>query len=168
MLRGDSRLVVILTSALFFLLVLLVQNGSSFFDAFTLTSLPPLRRFMLALSTLFDLTSTFTVDALIIALVGSLLSGLNIALLYVYMKVRGTAVLRSGLYSGLGLILALLGVGCVACGAALLSAVLSFLGFSTVLAVLPYHGVEIGYLGLIVLLIATYTLSKKATAPLVC
>lgn len=84
------------------------------------------------------------------------------------MKVRGDLIIQSGLYSGLGLIFAFLGIGCAACGTALLSVVLSFFGFSTMLSVLPYKGEEIGYIGILILCIATYVLAQKVTAPNVC
>jgi hypothetical protein len=86
----------------------------------------------------------------------------------VYVKVRGEVILKSGLYSGVGLLFAFLGIGCAACGTAFLSVLLSFFGFSAMLSVLPYQGQEIGYVGIIFLCIATYTLAKKVTAPNVC
>jgi len=46
--------------------------------------------------------------------------------------------------------------------------VLSVFGFSALITFLPYRGAEIGYLGLLVLCIATYSLAKKVTAPNVC
>ena len=76
--------------------------------------------------------------------------------------------MKSGLYSGIGLMVAFLGIGCAACGTAFLSLVLGFFGFSAMLNVLPYQGQEIGYIGLIILCIATYSLAKKVTAPNVC
>lgn len=81
---------------------------------------------------------------------------------------RGEIILRSGLYSGAGLILAFLGVGCAACGTALISILLGVFGFSTMLQVFPYQGEEVGYIGLLILLIATYSLSQKVAAPSVC
>ena len=84
------------------------------------------------------------------------------------MRLRGEIILRSGLYSGIGLLMAFLGVGCAACGTALLSVLLGFFGFSTMLSVFPYQGEELGYIGIIILLIATYTLSRKVVSPAVC
>lgn len=96
------------------------------------------------------------------------MGGINISLAYTYVKIRGEAIVKSGLYSGFGLFLAFLGVGCAACGTAFLSVILGFFGFSAMIGALPYQGAEIGYIGLIFLCIATYSLSKKVTAPNVC
>lgn len=166
--RNDSRRIVIIFTVLFFLLVLYVQNAKEAFELFALTSLSLSKRVSLFITIFFDIRSTFTTGALILAMLGSLLGGINIALAYTYMKIRGEVILKSGLYSGLGLIMAFFGIGCAACGTALLSVILGFFGFSATLNVLPYHGAEIGYIGLIFLSIATYTLAKKVTAPLVC
>ncbi len=166
--RRDGSIVIVVSSFLFLFLLLAFQNGTSAlqvlgFDTFSLS-----KRIQLALSALFDVKSTFTVSTFILATLGSLLSGINLALAYVYMKTRGEMLIKSGLYSGMGLLLALFGIGCAACGTALLSFILGFFGFSTMLNVLPYQGQEIGYIGLIFLIIATYFLAKKVSAPNVC
>lgn len=166
--RSDSRLVIIISTLVFFFLLLLVQNGPSAQTLFTFTFLPLGERIALGLKTLFDLSSTFTTGSLILAVLGSLLGGINLSLAYTYMRMRGEVILKSGLYSGAGLLFAFIGVGCVACGTAFLSIILSFFGFSTMLNLLPYQGQEIGYIGLIFLCVATYSLSKKVQAPNVC
>lgn len=150
------------------LLLLVVQNGKSALDIFSFDVLPLGSRISLFIKTLFDITSAFTISTLILAVLGALLGGINLSLAYTYMKVRGDLIIQSGLYSGLGLIFAFLGIGCAACGTALLSVVLSFFGFSTMLSVLPYKGEEIGYIGILILCIATYVLAQKVTAPNVC
>ncbi len=166
--RRDSRLVIIVATILFMLLLLLSQNGKAAFSMFDLTSLSVMKRSTLFLSTFFDIHSTFTAGSLILATLGSFLGGINLSLAYTYIKIRGEVILRSGLYSGTGLVLAFLGVGCAACGTAVLSVILGFFGFSTMLQVLPYQGQEIGYIGLIFLCIATYALARKVAAPMVC
>jgi hypothetical protein len=166
--RKDSRLIIIGSTILFMLLLLASQNGKVAFGMFDLMSLSFTKRVSLFLATFFDIKSTFTAGALILAVLGSFLGGINLALAYVYVKVRGEMILKSGLYSGIGLLFAFLGVGCAACGTAFLSVLLSFFGFSAMLSVLPYQGQEIGYVGIIFLCIATYTLAKKVTAPNVC
>ncbi len=166
--RRDSRLVIIISTLVFLFLLLCVENGVAAKDMFGFGVLSPIKRFSLAFSTLFDIKDTFTAGSLILAVLGSLLGGINLSLAYTYMRLRGEVILHSGLYSGIGLLFAFLGVGCAACGTALLSVILGFFGFSAMLNLLPYQGEEIGYIGLIILCIATYTLSQKVTAPNVC
>jgi hypothetical protein len=166
--RKDSRLVIIIATLLFLFLLLVTQNGPSAILVFSFHTLPLLQRILLFFSTLFDIRDTFTAGSLILATLGSLLGGINLSLAYTYMKTRGEVLIKSGLYSGIGLFVAFLGIGCAACGTALLSVLLGFFGFSAMLNVLPYQGQEIGYVGLLFLCIATYVLAKKVTAPNVC
>ncbi len=166
--RKDSRLLIIVSTLLFFFILLLVQNGKSASALFDFDAIPFVKRLMLSLKTLFDVQSTFTTSTLILAILGSLLGGINISLAYTYMRLRGDVILQSGLYSGMGLFIAFLGIGCAACGTALLSVILGFFGFSTMLNILPYQGQEIGYTGLLILCIASYSLAQKVAAPTVC
>lgn len=166
--RKDSRLVIIISTLVFLFLLLLVQNGKVTIEILTLSSIPILKRIPLAISLFFDIKSTFTAGTLILATLGSFLGGINLSLAYTYIKIRGDMIVKSGLYSGMGLVLAFLGIGCAACGTAFLSVILGFFGFSAMLDLLPYQGQEIGYIGLIILCIATYTLAKKVMAPNVC
>lgn len=166
--RKDSRFVIVVSTIIFLLLLLIVQNGKASLDMLSLESLSLLKRLSLFFSVFFDITSTFTAGALILATLGSLLGGINLSLAYTYIKMRGDMIIKSGLYSGMGLVLAFLGIGCAACGTAVLSVILGFFGFSAMLNLLPYQGQEIGYVGLIILCIATYTLAKKVASPNVC
>ncbi len=166
--RKDSRFVIVVSTTIFFLLLLIAQNGKVALEMLSLDSLSFTKRLPLFFSMFFDVHSTFTGGTLMLAVFGSILGGINLSLAYTYIKIRGELIFKSGLYSGIGLILAFLGVGCAACGTAFLSLILGFFGFSTILHFLPYQGQEIGYVGLVVLCIATYSLSRKVTAPAVC
>lgn len=166
--RKDSRLIIIIFTISFLFLLLLVKNGGAVKEIMGFEILSPLKRLTLGISTFFDITDTFTVGSIILAVLGSLLGGINISLAYTYMRLRGEVLIRSGLYSGIGLVVAFLGLGCAACGTALLSVILAFFGLSTMLNLLPYQGLEIGYIGLIFLCIATYTLAHKVVSPNTC
>jgi hypothetical protein len=166
--RKDSRLVIIISTVVFLLLLLAAQNGKSTIGIFSFEILSLSKRVLLALRTFFDIQDTFTTSTLILAVLGSLIGGINLSMAYTYMRLRGTVILHSGLYSGVGLVFAFLGIGCAACGTAFISVLLGFFGFSAMLNFLPYQGEEIGYIGLIILCIATYTLAQKVAAPNVC
>lgn len=149
-------------------LLLATQNGKEAFEVLGFTSIPFYKRTTLFLSSFFDISSSFTLGSFILATLGSFLGGINLSLAYTYIKIRGQVLVKSGLYSGIGLLFAFFGIGCAACGTALLSVILGFFGFSAMLNVLPYQGQEIGYVGLIFLCTATYTLAKKVMTPYVC
>lgn len=166
--RKDSRLVCILATTAFFLLLLVIQNGSTALQVFSFDVISLEKRFYLAFAILFNMADTFSISALIVSILGSLLGGINISLAYTYIKMRGEILIRSGLYSGFGLVAAFIGIGCAACGTALLSVLVSFFGLSTMLHLLPYQGQEIGYIGIIFLCIATYSLATRVSEPATC
>lgn len=166
--RKDSRIVLISSTIIFFLMLLLTENGKAAFSIFSFDSIPVIRQIVLFLKTLLDISDTFSLNSLILSVLGSLLGGINISLAYIYMKTRGEVIIKSGLYSGIGLFLAFIGIGCAACGTALMAVLLSFLGLSTMIHALPYQGQEIGYIGIIFLCMATYSLAIKVTAPTTC
>lgn len=166
--RKDSRLVIIVSTLVFLLLLIITQNGKNALQVFSFENISTTKQITLFLSTLFDIRNNFTGGSIILATLGSLLGGINLSLAYTYMRIRGEIIFHSGLYHGLGMFLAFLGVGCAACGTAFLSVILSFFGFSAMLELLPYQGQEVGYIGLIFLCMATYALSKKVSVPNVC
>jgi integral membrane sensor domain MASE1 len=166
--RKDSSTLIILSTLVFLFLLVAVQNGADAVQALGFDSLPVHDRLSLSMRAFFDIQNTFTPGTLILAVLGSLLSGVNLSLAYTYVRIRGEMIVKSGVYSGVGLFLAILGIGCAACGTAFLSLLLGFFGFSTMLTVLPYQGLEIGYIGLFILLFATYSLARKMMSPLVC
>ena len=97
----------------------------------------------------------------------ALLSGINISLLIFYLKNKARALKIAGI-SGLGLAIGLLGIGCGACGSLILSSIfgLSFaVGF---IGLLPLKGLEFGLLGIIILIISIYLITKKISSSGVC
>lgn len=135
--RKDSRRIIISCATFFMILLLLAQNGNG----------------------------TFHRSAILISLLGSLLAAVNFSLAYTYMHAYGK---RSNDESGDRdghPIYSLVRVGIGMYGTALLSIVLAFFGFSTMLSAFPSESEDIGYISLIILFIATYALARKVSAP---
>jgi drug/metabolite transporter (DMT)-like permease len=131
--RKDSRRITISCAALFMLLLLLVQNENSSLES----------------------------EAVIISLLGSLLAAINLSLAYLCMhaykrETGGASEESHPLYTYLR-------AGGATYGTALLSIILAFFGFSTMLSVFPGESRDVGYIGLIILLMATFALSRKVT-----
>ena len=68
----------------------------------------------------------------------------------------------------LGITSSVLGVGCATCGSFLLTSVLSLVGASGTLALLPLGGGEFGLIGVLLLLIAIYITAKQISNPAIC
>lgn len=160
--RKDSKIIIITTSLLFVILLLLVHNGQTAAEILTFTSLSFFRRTVLFLVTLFDMPSSFMGGTFVLALLGSLLGGFNTALAYTYVR-----ILHSSLYRGPSPVMAFIGAGSAACGTAFISLLLGFFGISAMIS-LSYQEQDVGYIGLIFLSIASYTLAQKVAAPNVC
>lgn len=97
----------------------------------------------------------------------SLLFGINIALVVYYIRERKQSLRSSGMTSGIGgLVSGILGFGCSACGTLLVGSVLGIGG--GFLTVLPLGGEEFGLLGVVLLALSTYFLTKRIYQPTVC
>ncbi len=118
-----------------------------------------------------SLLTNFTPLAAVIAVVTSLLVGLNIALLTLYVRqMRGsgqTAFVVSSL-SLSGLVSAGLGIGCAVCGSIVATSFLSIVGATGLVLWLPFGGEEFSFLAIMLLLYATSVLLRKIEAGRVC
>jgi len=102
-----------------------------------------------------SITTNFTVFSALLTIAIAILFGANAAMSLYYLRTRSRL---SGHFEGSatatsvgGLVSGLFGVGCAACGAFVLSPVLTFLGLSGMIALLPFGGEEFGALGALML-----------------
>lgn len=166
--RMDSSIIFI-TSALIILVgYFMLENLSTALEVFSFSFLSFGKMISLFFSTLFNINGLAAYSILPLITWVSIFGGLVISLLYTYIKIRGNLLKSSGAQSGIGLIFAILGIGCAACGTVLLQTILSIFGFGGLLSFFPYHGLEVGYFGLLLLIINTYTLSNRLGKPLTC
>ncbi len=116
------------------------------------------------------ITTNYTLFSAANLLSVAVLFGVNITLLVYYIRRRQTA--KGGVTAQVasvgGLVSSILGIGCAACGSVVLTALLGMFGASGLLMLLPFHGVEFGLLGLLLLFISVRFLIKKIQDPLVC
>jgi len=117
-----------------------------------------------------SLATNFTSFSAVILIVTSLLFGINISLLIYYIKSRQAKTLNttSHLATIGGMISAIFGIGCAACGSVIFTAVLGAFGAGSFILLLPYKGAEFGLLGIFLLGSSVYYLSKKINNPLIC
>ena len=100
----------------------------------------------------------------------AIIFGINVALLTFYIRRRQEVshTKRVHLASVGGFVSAVLGIGCVACGSVILTAVFGLVGAGAIITFLPFHGLEFGVIGITLLLISTFYLVKKIQDPIVC
>ena len=96
-------------------------------------------------------------DALLIVL--AVAAGINGAIALYHFREHGLSV-REGGGGILGLVVATLGVGCPTCGTAVLAGLLSLVGVTGGLSVLPFEGLSFAVLGLVMLGLSSYWLAE--------
>ena len=97
---------------------------------------------------------------LIILIVIAVLAGVNIAM-SVFLMRRNLQMTSGVSLTALGTVVALVGVGCLSCGATLLTALIGLTASVTLVSVLPLHGWEFSLLAVILMLISIWRLSSK-------
>ena len=108
--------------------------------------------------------------AVSLIVVTACLFGIVVSLmLYVWWEKRLVGSWRElTMLTGGGAIAAVLGIGCAVCGPLLLASLLALFGGAGVLLLLPWHGVEVMFVAIGLLLFAWYMLSRIITAPDTC
>ncbi len=120
-------------------------------------------KFKLLLALLGGMWTAMTHTGLFVLVLTGLLSGLNISL--VVERIQSAGGLRNThIIVGGSSLLGIVGAGCAACGLP----ILSLLGISASLVSLPFHGMEISYSGLLLLILSLYMLIKQDKNQKVC
>ena len=114
--------------------------------------------------------SNYTALGAVYLLAVSLLIGSNVALLVFYLRhrVRRAGSALSTSLSITGLLAALFGVGCAACGSVLLAGLLSLIGAGGLLYVLAPYGTVFALVGLGLLVASNLYLLRQMARPATC
>lgn len=130
---------------------------------------PFVSKIQLPLSLLGSITTNFTLLSASYTIAIAILFGIYIAMTIYFLKRRIKEVGQSVIATGfLGIGSSVLGVGCAACGSFLLTSILSLVGASGALALLPLGGSEFGIIGVILLVISINITSKQIRNPAMC
>lgn len=168
--RNSSYLLLALcVSALVFLFAVWFSNLELIAEVLSSPSIPLLYKISIPLSLLGSITTNFTAFSGAYTIIIALLFGIYVAMFTYFLRKRIKEVGGTGVATGFfGMISGVLGIGCAACGSFLLTSVLSALGATGALAVLPFDGKEFAILGIILLLESIKITAKQITDPLVC
>lgn len=94
----------------------------------------------------------------------ALLFGANLAMIVFYLQKRKAMLKQSGLASSVGVGSGVVGIGCAACGSFILSA----LGITGAVAILPLKGAEFGLLSVGLLSASIFFLSREIISHPLC
>jgi len=114
-------------------------------------------------------TSMSLWQTLYLLLVG-ILFGINVSLIvfYVSRKQQGKKIESYQLTSLGGLISGILGIGCIACGSVIVTAIFGLAGATALYSIMPLHGYEFGLAGLVIILMSIRYIASRIEDPLVC
>ena len=108
----------------------------------------------------------YTVVSSMTVILISLLFGINAALLVYYIRrAQGSVVTAARNTSASGVFAAFFGVGC---GSAVVAVLFKLIGIGWIVTYLPLHGAEFGLIGVLLLVLVSYSLIKKINDPLTC
>ncbi len=131
--------------------------------------IPLVLRLRLPLDLLGGIATSFTAFSATIAVLVSVLFGVNAALVAYYFSRRVSSVKSAGVAMGIGgMVSGVLGIGCAACGSVITTAGLSLVGASGILVFLPLRGGEFGIIGIGLLLYAIAVTAKQIVTPSIC
>jgi hypothetical protein len=100
--------------------------------------------------------------------VTAVLIGINVSLLVFYFRMFRTTSSVAGTAGFAGSMAAMLGFGCAACGSLFITTFLGTTIGTGLWTLLPYGGLEIGIVGLALLLTSTSLLVRAINRPVVC
>lgn len=150
----------------FFGLFFILQNISTALSFLGFEQLSLYSRILLTLEALTDTTFLKEIDTLFIVVIGSFLSGCNVAFATRFLsnRVMGGNVLEN-ISSSIGTFIVAIAIGCGACGGILL-----FLAsaISVTLASLLYQSNLLSYIGLGLLFISSIMFSRRMSTDLTC
>ena len=120
-------------------------------------------------SLLGGLFTNFEAVAAFSAVAVPLLFGVDVAMIVYFLRARRAQLPRGEIAAGVGgAASGAIAAGCAACGSFLLITILSFLGATGALALLPLRGGELGLLSIGLLLLSIFLIARKIAAPAVC
>lgn len=152
-----------------FFLLRALPHLAMFQAFFALPNIPWSRRWEVVSDYTIASLGSATVLEQFIAVLLPLAIALNITVTVAYYRTQAQLFRGRGfLASGAGLFLGLFGVGCFACSSLLLAPLVAALGLSGAAALLPYRGMEIGVVGIVVLLGVSGAMLRKLAHNNVC
>jgi hypothetical protein len=107
-----------------------------------------------------SLPLNFSGAALVLLIITAILVGINTTLLVYLIRERVGAYKNSGL-TILGMVSAVLGIGCSACGSVVLTTLLSLSATSAIIGFLPLHGLEFSLVSVGLLVLSLGLVMKK-------
>lgn len=153
---------------IFSFIYFLIKNYKSAISVFNFALFSTKEKIGLFLRSLFNIDSLRDPWMLILIIIFILTIALFFTLaIALYRNSRELSEGKS-VFSTIAIFISILGLSCASCGIGLLASLLSLFGATYLLNYFPLHGIELGYLGVIFLMISNYFLLKRVKSPFTC
>jgi len=122
--------------------------------------------FRIILTIIESWNQTNTLSSRIILYSGTVLAGLQAGLVvYWYERQKSVLGIKK---SGVGFVVGAVSASCASCGSFIIGSLVGLSASSVFLSYLPYQGLELGVIGILILLWSVITTIKKIRSPIVC
>lgn len=162
------RKIFFILNILFLLLYFFFNNLLVSLQIFSVPFLSEAEKLDLFFSSIFDLSSLKSIDMLVLVVLFIISLSLLFILFYVLYNESKKISKKKSLLGMIGVFFSVLGFSCLSCGIGLLASILSLFGLSSLSLYFPLHGLEFGFIGIIMINITNYLLLKKIKNPFVC
>lgn len=154
-----------LTTFVVFTLLIWLPNLNLVFQIVSSSVISWWNKFTILMKLLGAIRTNFTLLSASYTISIAVLFGINVAMIiYSFKRQKQAFQKKAGLTSSTGLISAVLGTGCSACGVW----VLGLLGTGSFIAILPLGGQEFGILGVGMLITSIFLVAKRIQEPIIC
>lgn len=161
--RPKYGLIVLVSGILFYLLNVVIQSYSTLSSYYQVYGLFAALEFFVQLSYAFPYSIKF--NSVVTLLLTAILFGILLSLIIFKAANTKERTGKQGITGTIGLFFALLAPGCAACGLGLVAA----LGLSsTIITILPYDGLELSVLAILILSFTIFKISKDLTVCQIC
>lgn len=162
------RKIFFILNVLFLLLYFLFTNLLVSLQIFSAPFFSESEKLNFFFSSLFDLSSLKSSGMIVLVILFILSLSLLFILFYVLFNESKKISKKKSLLGMTGVFLSILGFSCISCGIGLLASILSLLGLSSLSLYFPLHGLEFGFLGIVVINFTSYLVLKRIKNPFIC
>jgi hypothetical protein len=165
-------LIAVLVAFVVFVLATWLPNLELVWKIIASPSVPLLDKVNVLASLVGSIRTNFSDFSAVSTIAVVVLFGVNTAMVTYYVRLRRRLSRQMGQAAALagvgGVASGFLGIGCAACGTFALGPILSFVGATGLITLLPFDGQEFGLLGIALLGFSIFLAAKKINEPLVC
>jgi len=153
-------MITVITASVIVIIAAWLPNFGLIGDTITNNSLSLGNKLSILVALAGSINTNFNSISRTMIIVSAILGGVQVSLVLYYLRHKVLAGKEAGM-GIVGIVSSLLGVGCASCGSVVITSVIGLGATSSVIAMLPWHGVEFAVVGLLIILFSVIMTAKK-------